>query len=287
MQLIESSEMAGYQRLVDDLEARAAQVDAQVGYCVAPFDGGARIERHAHEGMPTASAFKLYVLAAAYAADAAGTLSLDERLTYTRADYAHGSGVLKLLAPGLMPTLRDHARLMIVVSDNVSTNVVMRALGGPDAVNRAVHALPVALAHTEIRDYVRFDSSDPFAVSSPADFTAVLSAIREQRCTGSAPHDAELFWTLRRQTHRAMIPRHLPCSEYAEEFGVEETYRCGTKSGTMPGIRADVGIVETPKRSWAIAVQVHGEPDFNTGDDHPFSLLIADLSRIVFETWSR
>jgi beta-lactamase class A len=163
----------------------------------------------------------------------------------------------------------------------------MRALGGPAAVNQAVHALPIALAHTEIRDYVRFDSSDPFAVSSPADFVAALSAIRAQRCSGSAAHDAEMFWTLRRQTHRAMIPRHLPCSEYAEEFGVEESYRCGTKSGTMPGVRADVGIVETPQRAWAIAVQVSGEPDFNTGDDHPFSLLIAELSRIVFEAWGQ
>jgi beta-lactamase class A len=178
---------------------------------------------------------------------------------------------------------------MIVVSDNVSTNVLMGALGGPAAVDAAVHALPVRLAHTEIRDYVRFDSPDPgaFAVSSPADFVAVLSAIRERRCSGSAAHDDEMFWILRRQTHRTMIPRHLPCSEYAEEFGIEEWNRCGTKSGTMPGVRADVGIVETPHRSWALAVQVHGEPDFNTGDDHPFNLLIADLSRTVFDAWGR
>lgn len=178
---------------------------------------------------------------------------------------------------------------MIVVSDNVSTNVLMGVLGGPVAVDAAVHALPVRLAHTEIRDYVRFDSSDPgaFAVSSPADFVAVLSAIREKRCSGSAAHDDEMFWILRRQTHRTMIPRHLPCSEYAEEFGIEEWNRCGTKSGSMPGVRADVGIVETRHRSWALAVQVHGEPDFNTGDDHPFNLLIADLSRTVFDAWGR
>lgn len=177
-----------HESLVPELDARVALVDARVAYCIAPFDGAPRIERDADVPMPTASAFKLYVLAALYAADHAGTLSLDERVTYTRDYYVPGSGVLKLLGPGLMPTLRDHARLMIVVSDNVSTNVLMRALGGPAAVDQAVHALPVSLAHTEIRDYVRFDFSDPgaFAVSSPADFVAVLSAIREKRCSGSA-----------------------------------------------------------------------------------------------------
>ena len=47
-----------------------------------------------------------------------------------------------------------------------------------------------------------------------------------------------------------MIPRYLPCSEYAEEFGVEEFDRCGNTTGGMPGVRADVGIVETRKRAW-------------------------------------
>lgn len=281
--------MTPHERLVQELAARAGQVDARVGYCIAPFDGGAVIARDSARAMPTASTFKLYVLAALYAADRAGKLSLDERVQYGNDHYVPGSGVLKLLDKGLMPTLRDHARLMVVVSDNVSTNAVMRALGGPAAVDTAVHALPVRLEHTEVRDYIRFDSPDPgaFAVSSPADFVALLGAIREKRCTGSASHDDEMFWILRRQTHRAMIPRYLPCSEYAEEFGVEEWYRCGNKTGTMPGVRADVGIVETPKRSWAIAVQAHGEPDFNTGDDHPLTLLIADLSRRVFDAWGR
>jgi beta-lactamase class A len=58
-----------------------------------------------------------------------------------------------------------------------------------------------------------------------------------------------------------------------------------TKSGSMPGVRADVGIVETRKRSWAMAVQIRGAPDFNTGDNHPFNDVIADLSKLVFDAW--
>src|SRR5262249_23308014 len=160
-------------------------------------------------------------------------------------DKTRGSGVLKLLDPSVSLTLRDLARLMIVVSDNVATNLIMRALGGPQATNAAVHALPVALCATEIRDYISFRSVDPDgpAVSCPDDFTAVLTAIYQGRCTGSRAHDDEVYWTLRRQQHRSMIPRHLPCSEFAEEFGIEEYDRCGNKTGSSPGIRADVGLV--------------------------------------------
>jgi beta-lactamase class A len=271
------------------LAQRAAQVDAKVAYAVVPLDGGEPIRVQGDACMPTASAFKVYVLAAVYAADAAGRLSLDARIEYRADQTTKGSGVLKLMAPGLRPTLRDHARLMIVVSDNVSTNALIYALGGPAAANVAIHALPVPLPNSAVRDYIRFDAIQPggFAVSSPDDFTALLSAIYHGRCTGSSTHDAEIHWTLRRQQHRSMIPRHLPCSEYAEEFGVEEYDRCGTKSGSMPGVRVDVGLVETRKRAWALAVQVHGEPDFNTGDNHPYNHLIADLSKLVFEAWGR
>lgn len=271
------------------LAERAARVDAKVAYSIVALDDGETIEAHARDAMPTASAFKLYALAALYAADAAGVLSLDERVEYTADDYTRGSGVLKLMSTGLKPTLRDHARLMIVISDNVSTNAVLRALGGPAAAHRAVQALPVDLPATELRDYISFTNPAPdaFAVSSPADFTRLLAAIHARRCTGSPRHDDEIYWTLRRQQHRSMIPRHLPCSEYAEEFGVEEYDRCGTKSGSTPGVRVDVGLVDTRRRSWAIAVQIHGAPDFNTGDNHPFNEAIADMSFMVFQGLGR
>lgn len=274
--------------LAKQVAARAAQTDARVAYSIVSLDGGDALTAHGDASLPTASTFKVYLLAALYAADAAGQLSLDERVEYRAADHALGSGVLKLLAPGLQPTLRDHARLMIVISDNVSTNIVMRALGGPQGAHAAVQALPVALPATEIRNYISFAAAGAdMAVSSPNDFTALLGAIYCGRCTGSGTHDAEVYWTLRRQQHRSMIPRYLPCSEYAEEFGIEEYDRCGNKTGSMPGVRADVGIVETRARAWAIAVQIQGEPDFMTGDSHPFNDVIADLSKLVFDAWGR
>jgi beta-lactamase class A len=277
------------QALEQQLRDLAGSVAAKVAYSVTPLDGGAAIRCDASDVMPTASTVKVYLLAALYAADAATRLSLDRRVEYGPGDHTLGSGVMKLLAPGVAPTLRDHARLMIAVSDNVSTNTVIRALGGPSAANAAVHGLGLDLSATEVRDYINFvnPAPDAFATSSADDFVRLLSAIHARRCCGSPQHDDEVYWILRRQQHRAGIARDLPCSEYTEEFGIEEYDRCGTKSGSMPGFRADVGLVETRKRSWAIAVLIHGEPDFNTGDNHPFNNVIAGMSRAVFQAWGR
>lgn len=267
------------------LAERAAALPATVAYTVLPLDGGAPIRRDGDRALPTASAIKLPLLAALYAAAAAGRVDLDQRAPLAAADRVQGSGVLKLCADGLAPTLRDHARLMIAVSDNVSTNVVIAALGGAAAADAAIHALPVPLPATALRDVINFARPDPFAVASPDDFTALLAALHAGRCTGDPALDAEACWTLRRQQHRGMLPRHLPMSPYAEELGVAVDERCGNKPGATAGVRVDVGLVETRARAWALAVQIAGEPDFDMSDEHPFAVCIADLSRLVYEHW--
>jgi beta-lactamase class A len=271
--------------LAEQLAERAAAVEAEVAYAVLPLDGGPAIRRQGDRPKPTASAIKVPLLAALYAADVAGRLALDARVDIDPADVVGGSGVLKLCAAGARLTLRDHARLMVAVSDNIATNVVIRALGGATAAHAAIQALPVPLPATELRDAINFARPDAFAVSSPDDFTALLAAIRARRCSGDPAHDDEIHWTLRRNQHLGMLPRHLPISPYAEEFGVELDERCGNKPGVTPGVRVDVGLVETRRRAWALAVQIEGPPDFDLSDEHPYARCIADLSRLVYEAW--
>ena len=62
------------------LAQRAAEVEAEVAYTVLPLDGGAPIRVRGDRALPTASAIKLPLLAAFYAADVAGTVALDRRV---------------------------------------------------------------------------------------------------------------------------------------------------------------------------------------------------------------
>lgn len=67
----------------------------------------------------------------------------DRRVCLLDEDRELGSGVLRNLAPGLLPTLDDLAWLMIVLSDNIATRALIRELGGPQIVEAEMDALGV------------------------------------------------------------------------------------------------------------------------------------------------
>jgi beta-lactamase class A len=92
-------------------------------------ESGRTWRHHEHRALPSASLIKLPILAAFWDAVEAGRLDPAERVSVPAQARVEGGGVLKALAPGLQPTWSDLATLMITVSDNVATNLVIDRLG--------------------------------------------------------------------------------------------------------------------------------------------------------------
>src|SRR5690606_28341268 len=125
------------------LEQIATSVDGVVGYLVTDLTSrkpvAARLEA---EPFPTASTIKLPILYEMLKQADAGTLPLDTPRPLERTAVAGGSGVLQFLStPSL--SLRDQATLMIILSDNTATNVVINAVG-MDKVNNRMAAMGLA-----------------------------------------------------------------------------------------------------------------------------------------------
>jgi len=79
------------------------------------------------------------LLVALYAEALAGRLDLGERVGYRADTRVAGSGVLQFLDDGLNPTLRDLAVLMMTVSDNTATDLVLERVT-KDRVNATMRA---------------------------------------------------------------------------------------------------------------------------------------------------
>lgn len=102
-------------------------------------------ERNADAQVPIGSLFKLYVLGALADAVAAGDLAWEQELTLRAADRSIGVGGLADRPDGARVTVREVAELMIAMSDNTATDLLMRTVGRV-AVERALidygHAEP-------------------------------------------------------------------------------------------------------------------------------------------------
>src|SRR5260370_4468677 len=94
----------------------------------------------ADDRVRTASTIKIAVMVEAFARVAEGKAKWTDDLVLTKEKKVSGSGVLQELSDGLRLTLRDCVNLMMLVSDNTATNMVLDVLT-TDAVNARMEAL--------------------------------------------------------------------------------------------------------------------------------------------------
>jgi beta-lactamase class A len=114
----------------ESLEGRIAEIVApvrgRVGVCVHDIAAGWEAGVNMDEPLPMASVCKVPILVAAYRAAERGEIDLRERAEFYATDRCFGSGLLNGIDTGLNPTLRDLLFLMIVVSDNAATDLILR-----------------------------------------------------------------------------------------------------------------------------------------------------------------
>lgn len=135
--------VAAAQQTSDSLDAkvktRIAGFKGQVSLFAKNLDSGVTYEIRGDEPVRTASTIKLPIMAACFAMAKDGQLNLSEPLKLTAEEKVSGSGILQDLSPGDQLPVRDMIDLMIVLSDNTATNLILNRVGA-NAVNERLAA---------------------------------------------------------------------------------------------------------------------------------------------------
>ena len=251
------------------LKSIAEGVGGTMGFAIRHERTGEEARLRADEIFPTASVFKIPLLVVLYALAERGLIDLDERVTLNESDRVPGSGVLKELAPGLRPTVRDLAKLMIVLSDNLATDAIWSLVNGESAVTKFVRdfglrktsvpwntgdllSLVVGidppysrrksfelvtekLLHLEYdRSGAAFQCDDANNVTTPAEMMELLTLIARREIVSPAACE-EMLGILRAQQANDRIPLLLP-----------RPWNVAHKTGTIGPIRCDAGIIFMP-----------------------------------------
>src|SRR5581483_2052074 len=112
-------------RLHKTLDAIANAHRGVLGYSVHNLDTGERLSLRGDETFPTASLIKVPILVTLYDLVEKHDLSLDDPITVLKIDQVPGSGVLQFMHPGMTLSVHDAASLMIILSDNTATNLIL------------------------------------------------------------------------------------------------------------------------------------------------------------------
>lgn len=227
-------------RLTERLEEELERLPAEAAVVLEPLDGTRGWVHRPDEVFPAASVVKVPILLELFRRFQNGEEDPGTRVTLRARDQVRGAGILFELHPGIRLTLRDLARLMIVVSDNTASNLLLDRLGWA-SVNELLARL--GARNTAIRrKFMHPPGPAGDNLTSAADCVRILRALWEGEVLRGAWRE-EALDILSRQQYREKIPARLPFSA--------QVYN---KTGELDGVRHDVGLVEDRGKVWALAV---------------------------------
>jgi beta-lactamase class A len=266
------------QPLGDQLRQRNGAFPGQVSLYAKNLDSGETIGIRESEPVRTASTIKIAIMAALFDAVARGELSWTERLTVTDAEKVAGAGVIESeLTSGLQLPLVDVMHLMMVLSDNTATNMILERFPA-DRVNAYLDRIGLGSTRS-LRKIV--GKNGPLGLSA----AGKLEKNRQYGMGVSTPRDmvalmermerGELVSVEASREMLAVMKRCQGGDGMRRPFG---GLVVANKTGGLDALRSDVGIVYSKTGRIAMAITVDRIPQPDDGPDNPGALLIADLA---------
>jgi beta-lactamase class A len=251
----------------------------KVAVAVKHLKTGAEFYHAADEPMPTASLIKFPVMVEAYWQVKEGKLKLDRSVTLRKEDRVPGSGVLTAhFSDGATFPLRDAVRLMIAVSDNTATNMVLEQTG-----IRPVNERMAMLGLTETRlnaqvfrgstTSVDPDRTKKYGLGSTTarEMVKLLEMLQEDKLV-SPEACRDMIAHLRACNDNVMFNRFLPAS-----------VRLAHKTGAVNASRTEAGLMTTPSGPVALCVLTNENEDQRWAVDNAAQVLLANVAKAVYD----
>jgi len=241
-----------FSKLRGRLEALSEGCDFVMGASLKDLTTGEQIHVNADEIFPVASTIKVPILMEFYRRVEEKSLDPTKPYTYKEEMTTPGSGVLKALTPGsvTMPLI-DWADLMISVSDNTATNLIID-LVGLDSVNAILRGLrlketTLARKMMDMEAYLKGKES----LCTPRELVALFEALYRREAV--SPYVCDETLAMLRRPKEGII-------EGVIRSAVPSTVEVADKSGWIGGATLDTGIVYVPDRPYALSLHAKHIP---------------------------
>ncbi|MEE0094928.1 MAG: serine hydrolase [Oscillospiraceae bacterium] len=266
--------------LEERIEAELKSYDGTMGLYMDDLKGNV-ITRFPDEPFETASTIKVYILAALFDAIEQGKASLKDMLTCEERFWIDGSGILGSLEVGTTLSVKNVATLMIIVSDNIATNMLIDYLG-IDSINACIQKL--GCKDTKLHNVLDFAKYHQLGTTTPRDYASMFVRIANR--TLVSPEASQQMWEILSQQHyNSMIVKSLPQFYVDPDNYDEQLFWFASKSGSMNACRNDGGIITTPYGSYVIVMLNKDFSDKQYYPEHPATVFGSRVSRLIFDQY--
>lgn len=241
-------QQALWKKLQDRIVEIDQHLDGVMGVAIRDLTNGETLLLYGDDIFPQASSIKITVLAELYSQEQRGrkgeqgVARLGDLYTMRAEDVVPDSFIMQGLTPGVMRvTNRDLATMMVAVSDNSATNVLIDHVGMPN-VERTLASLGLKNTHLQ-RKMMDIEAARQGRenISTPREMMTLLEAIYRNKL-----FDQELttdFFKVLSTPKDSSIPKLLP-----------PELKIANKPGELEAVRNDSGIVFVPNRPFVICV---------------------------------
>ena len=241
---------------------------------------------------PTASVFKIFVLTELYRQIQQGILLETQTLKATPENAALGSGALKRMCHGVEMSLHDHAVLMMMLSDNTSSDMLLDLVGKENIHEHIIR--PLGMDNTRIdigcTEMIQLSKrttdrrmsefflcqTEKSDYTTPQDMLKLLRALYEGQFL-TPENNEKVLSMMKPYPQYNRLEKYLPCGT-----------RIARKTGSLDRVANDVGIVFTEKGAYAITAFYNGNTasreEYDREDKrHLAEELIAKVSQAVYQ----
>jgi beta-lactamase class A len=256
---------------LDELRAKIEAVsnlkDLRAGVFALDPATGKYVDYRGKDEYAAASMIKIPVLVAMLQAVDAGQIKQDQLVTVRQDLVTGGSGWLQWRPVGSKIVLKDAAELMMVVSDNTATNMVIDLLGGKEKLD--AEFVSWGLERTRINNMLGdFEGTNK---TDPHDMVYLMARIERGELLSAASRKW-MYDVMSRTRIRTLLNPGLPPGA-----------KIAHKTGDIGMMVGDAGIVTTPEgKRYIVSVQVE-----RPHNDRRANLLIRALSKMIYRCFSQ
>lgn len=259
-----TSEIEPLKKQLQELASQHADLTA--GALFVDMDTGAYTDLNGSLSFAAASTIKVPILIAFFQDVDAGKIHLDEMLKMEAEDIAQGSGEMQYQTPGKQFSAIETAVLMISISDNTATNMLIKRMGGMSALNERFKSW--GLNETAIRNPL--PDLEGTNTTSPRDMGQLLALVNQGNLVSLRSRD-RIFDIMRRTVNNSLLPQ-----------GLGKDATIAHKTGDIGSAISDVGTIDLPSGKRYLAAVIVKRPH----NDARAEELIRQFSQKAYQFFS-